>query len=58
MLSSSGRCSRRSVHLADRFGSEFAKYAAQGADAGRQRITVALDDVVKLLGKRGGFVVG
>jgi hypothetical protein len=30
----------------------------RGADAGRERVGVALNDVVKLLGESGGFFVG
>jgi hypothetical protein len=42
----------------DRLGSEFGEYAPQCAYAWRERIVVVLDDGVKLLDERGGFVVG
>jgi hypothetical protein len=41
-----------------RSGPEFGEYVPQGADTWRERIAVVLDDGVKLLGERGGFVVG
>ena len=42
--------------LAHRLGSEFRDDLPQGADTWRERVAVALNDGVKLLGERGGFV--
>ena len=52
------RARRVSGWLPHRLGSEFGEYAPQSADASRERIAVPLDDGVKLLGQRGGFVIG
>jgi hypothetical protein len=41
---------RRRQGLADRLGSEFGANRPQRVDARRERVSVALDDVVKLLG--------
>ena len=37
---------------------ELGEYASQRADARRERVAVVLGDIVKLLGKSGGFVIG
>jgi hypothetical protein len=56
--------SRWRIHLrprqgiAHRFVSEFGEHAPKGTDARRERRAVVLDDGAKLLGGRGGFVVG
>jgi hypothetical protein len=43
--------------LADRLWSELGEDRPQGADTLREWVAVALNDIVKLLGKSGGFVV-
>ena len=43
--------------LADRLRPKLGEYGPQRAYARRERVTVALDNVVKLLGKSGGFFV-
>jgi hypothetical protein len=48
---------RRRQGLAGRFRPELGEYAPQGADAMREGVTVVLDNLVKLLGKSGGFFV-
>ena len=48
----------RQQGLAYRFRSELGEARPQRADARRERVTVILDDVVKLLGERVGFFVG
>ena len=61
---SCGGCSRRHIHLrrpqglADRLRSDLAENAPQRADAMRKGVAAVLDDLVKLLGKGGGFFVG
>jgi hypothetical protein len=42
---------RRQQGLAHRLRPELGEYAPQRADARRERVTVVLDDVVKLLGR-------
>jgi hypothetical protein len=44
---------RRRQGLADRLRSELSEDRSQRA--GRERVTVALEDIVKLLGEGGGF---
>ena len=54
---------RWSIHLRRRQGRpwwrriQLVEDALQGADARRERVAIALDDIVKLLGKSGGFGV-
>jgi hypothetical protein len=44
--------------LAGGLGSELGEDCPQGSDARRERVGVIIDDIVKLLGESGGFVVG
>jgi hypothetical protein len=46
------------VGLADRLGSQLGEYPSPSVDAQRERVTVALDDIVRLLGEADGFLIG